>query len=247
MAVLGAAIVGFVTASAGTIAVNAIVGAVIGGLTAAISGGDVGKGVLFGAVGGAVISGAGAWASSATAGTSAFGPYASGYKMYGTSPATAGSSALKTVPTQGANTISGSLQKGGKWLLDKYGGNLIEGAAGKLLEGRNQKKQHKYKLEQIEAQHKGALELQAKTKHPPYLKMERIKQETRREEMSELRRENEAMRAERQQQRQDLLNEKSSRRALFRGFRRDGEAVQDHSPGDVSVIEMMEEKKEALA
>jgi len=47
--------VGTISVTTAAIVGGAIVGAAIGGITAAVTGGDIGKGLLFGAIGGAVL------------------------------------------------------------------------------------------------------------------------------------------------------------------------------------------------
>ena len=66
-AAIGAYTVGSI--AVGVIVQGAIIGAAIGGLTAAVTGGNIGKGMLFGAIGGAVMGGIGAWANAGTTAT----------------------------------------------------------------------------------------------------------------------------------------------------------------------------------
>ena len=56
-AAIGAIAVPFLGALGQAVVGGAILGAAIGGITAAITGGDIGKGILFGAIGGAVVGG----------------------------------------------------------------------------------------------------------------------------------------------------------------------------------------------
>ena len=70
----GAVTAGFLTGTSAAILGGAIIGAAIGGLTAAVMGGSIGKGVLFGAIGGAVMGGISGAANTAATSTAATGP-----------------------------------------------------------------------------------------------------------------------------------------------------------------------------
>lgn len=150
---VGAAVVGalsttaFAASSIGvaiaTVINGALIGAAIGGLTAAVTGGDIGKGVLFGGIGGAVAGGLGAWASwgetaaltsTSTAlegsGGAAMGTGGGSFQIAGTNAAGSGGASVagasldtavgatfkESIPTLGGQIVSSGIEAGGSIL-----------------------------------------------------------------------------------------------------------------------------------
>lgn len=262
---IGSAISGFVTGGAFTVAAGtlsstiagaiggALVGAAIGGLTSAIMGGDIMSGVLFGAIGGAVTGGIAGWAQQGTmtVGTTASGQVAS---------APVGSAMIEPgtgyIAEAGRTTITNTLQTVGTDLIKEYGGDVIKGVASAYMEGKKMDAEQEMWLEKaaIEQQYKiDAMEKEADlamkmsqsgggggSGSPPYMDMERIRQQTEREKLAEQRREFDTQHDERMLARSDLQEKESDRQALFLGYKGRGQDVGEEA-GDTGVYETRQE------
>jgi len=145
-AIWGAVVIvgGWIAANAVYIAIGAAVGAVIGGVTAAITGGSISKGVLFGAIGGAVTAGVGAYlapaAGAATAGGGSVGALgmssnmavtgAASTNVYGTAAygyqAAAGAGATSSMTTSGILKKIGTSMAGSQW-KGQIAGAIVKG------------------------------------------------------------------------------------------------------------------------
>jgi len=143
------------TITAGLIG-GALIGAAIGGISAAVMGGDIGKGMLFGAVGGAVMGGIGGW----VAGPSATG--ASGLTM-GASTAHEAARGGVLAATQGVGqTIAGGTgtsmfgDMGTGAALVTTGGQMLMGAfddSGEVAASEAEKaRAHSRELAQLQAE-----------------------------------------------------------------------------------------------
>jgi len=132
------------TFAIGTVVQSAIIGAAVGGLSAAVTGGDIGKGMLYGAVGGAVLGGIGAFAGMGSGGTAGAATGATSAASSVPSSVTAGVNAVKGATTGavvsggGAGAASGSGLAG--MLTGKLGESLVTGGLqmlGGALEGKD--------------------------------------------------------------------------------------------------------------
>ena len=125
-----------VASAVATVATYAVAGAVIGGLGAAVMGGDIGKGVLYGAIGGAVMGGFSAYSSwgATTAGAAeAAGTSTSQIASPALMEASANSgvalgSTAETIVPAGGGGFMASLGEGTAPALIDTGGKMLIGA-----------------------------------------------------------------------------------------------------------------------
>lgn len=130
-----------------TVIQGALVGAALGGISAAVMGGDIGKGILYGAVGGAVMGGISGWGSlgtelgsastvtgggvTATADAGRFVVTGPGGEVLGTAgsvTAPGGGTILPTGAKSGVSALSGTLSK--EFLAESalgLGGQVLQG------------------------------------------------------------------------------------------------------------------------
>ena len=158
VAVAGTAIVGAATSIAAiTVGVitAAVVGAAIGGLTAAITGGSVGKGMLFGAIGGVVSAGLSGVFAGAGVGVE---QTASGAFLADGGAAGGQVIATKTIET-GSSTIGASLAEVGKKIATQVGGEVVKSGISGYMANEGQKDMIKANREAAELKHKRDMEI----------------------------------------------------------------------------------------
>lgn len=124
----------------GTMIQGAIIGAAIGGLTAAVTGGSIGKGMLFGGIGGAVVGGISGTLSNlsalSAANTAAGSTFENFAGMAGTqSTMGAGGMSATSGASLGSGSISMSLDSTGGQIL----GKVVESGIGAYVSNENQK------------------------------------------------------------------------------------------------------------
>ena len=236
---------------------GAIVGAAIGGLTSAIMGGSIMKGVLFGAIGGAVTGGMAGYAAGATPAYNAViaggsGPGGLGAGAFAT-PTVQGAVYSANVAggmAQGAATISSTLGDLGTGMVKQFGGDFVKGVAGAYMKGKEADAAGKQAMklsqqnhEQKMAELKHAAELSSKYSSDsggsdvPHMEMKKIDDASRRAELAEHRRQYDVGAGERSQAREDLQEKEAGRRALFTGYKRGADDVEEATQ-DQSVLDM---------
>lgn len=258
----GAVTAGYLTGTAAAVLGGAIIGAAIGGLTAAVMGGNIGKGVLFGAIGGAVMGGiSGTMATSATSTTTAATGAGAGtvntaqavsgasQAVYGVGGQTGsitigqGSTIGSTLVTEG--TKAGLLESTGSYLTVNA---LTEGVKGYLAnEAADKQAEALSEQNELQRQHERdmlQMKLDADAAGSGASGGDELAYKARMSELEQRRKEFERTIGLQEDQWGETKKATAARKALFEGIGRDrgATAESDNTVAEVGIFDKLEEK-----
>ena len=258
----GAVTAGYLTGTSAAVLGGAIIGAAIGGLTAAVMGGNIGKGVLFGAIGGAVMGGisgtlnTAATSTAATATTAGAGTVNTAQAVSGASQAVygvggqtgsiaigQGSTIGSTLVTEG--TKAGLLESTGSYLTVNA---LTEGVKGYLAnEAADKQAEALSEQNELQRQHERdmlQMKLDADAAGSGASGGDELAYKARMSELEQRRKEFERTMGLQEDQWGETKKATAARKALFEGVGRDrgATAESDNTVAEVGIFDKLEEK-----